>query len=239
MKPLPAFTPPNPRFIHPCPSVKELQSLANRPVLEEWEACKLMQGLCPNLKIGKGELTWLDDYRHINISVKDAKRKGILDFPIAPKKLVNWCISNKIPLPENFSSVVIKLLFHLKRPKDKIIDTNELVRGSSSDLSTKHYPVNERKPGKRAIKKEATIRGYESEVYNHARTFCISYINENGTMPLKKTINLSLADQLSRSIPDISRAYTLEKIFTPKEENSLRQKYRKNLRDFNKDARKV
>lgn len=228
-----------PKFKHPCPTIKELQCLANRPALEEWEACKLMQGLCPNRKIGKGEVTWLEEYSLSFISVNIAKKNEIIKFPITPKNLVYWCAQNEIHLPEGFSNEVNNLIFHLERPNYKVTDTNELIRGSTSDALAKQYPENNKRPGRPVIKAEASVRGYESKVCLEARDFCLSCISDKGSLPLKKTINAFLSKKLNRTECDIDRAYSLTMILTPQEINRQLRVYRKNRQDFIEDARKI
>lgn len=228
-----------PTFKHPCPTTEELQSLANRPALEEWEACKLMQGLCPNRKIGKGEVTWLQEYSLSRNSVNVAKKNEIIKFPITPKNLVYWCAQNEIHLPEGFSNEVNNLIFHLERPDNKVTDTNELIRGSTSDALAKQYPENNKRPGRPVIKKDASVRGYESKVCLEVREFCLSFIGDKGHMPLKKTINAFLSKKLNRTECDINRAYSLKMILTPQESNRQVRVYRKNLQDFIEDAQKI
>lgn len=225
------------KFKHPSPTESELRTLANRPVLEEWEASKLMQGMCPNRKIGNGMVTWLDDYDTTKLQVKKDLSLGILSFPIKPNKLLEWCALHKIPLPIEFSKNVNNLIFHLKRVNHELfIDTGELVRGSASCHLTKNVHKNHKKVGRKPKKLEALIRGYESEVCKLVKIFCLNQIKQHGIMPLKKNINEYLSKKLKRSEPDVNRAYTLKISITKHEETQQRRAFRKNKRDYKEDA---
>lgn len=171
----------------PNPTIEELMSLANRPTLELWELVQLIQGFCPNRKIGRGNITYLDEYALPVSKIKQAIKTKELSFPIKPTKAVLWCAENSVPMPEEFSDAVIQKMFVLERPKQRLTATDELIRGSMSDVQAKHYGELNKKPGRKPKKSEPSIRGYESKICEEAKNFCIAHIRLHGDMPQKKS----------------------------------------------------
>lgn len=215
-------------YRQPNPSKDELEAFAERPVIEFWEVVQLIQGFCPNRKVSRHGITYLDDYAPYIKQLKTSIQNGTLTFPIKPSVIVHWCSNKNVPLPEYFSNAVTKTMFKLDRPKKPLIDTDELIKGSTSDqLAKKH----KNKPGRKKIKAETAIRGYETTVCNLAKAFCIEYIKKNGILPKKKIINGVLSEKLNRSESDVNRAYSFTKILTAKEKNDAARQYRRNKQE--------
>ncbi len=202
----------------------EFITLANRPWIEKWEAIQIVQGFCPNMIIADGGITYMDDYADQAKKINQAELIKQLLFPIKPTDFVRWCDKNNVCLPDIFSNTVSNKLIKLHRPKN-LIDTDELIKGSSSDQL--NY-LGRLKPGRKVTKHESTICGYETKVIMAARKFCLDHILAKGTMPLKKTINDYLSKKLNRKEVSIDRAYTLTKIITLAEFNRARKRYRAN-----------
>lgn len=209
------------RFLHPCPSNEELISLANRPVLEVWEMAALIQGFRPIRKIGRGDITYLDEYAVPIKKLINARNTKQLNFPIKPSQILIWCIGNEIPLPEVFEQTVRTKIFILRQPKVTNIFTDEQVRGSNED-----YQRNKVKRGRKKKKKSASIRGYESDICSMASKFVLKYIEEYGKKPLKKIINPHLAKITGRIENEVDRAYTMNKLITIDQEKLANRVYR-------------
>lgn len=218
-------------FRHPCPTEAELRSLAHRPVLEKWEFIQLVQGFCPNRRIGKGDVYYLEGIAEYVDKINCAVRVGKLSFPIKPTPAAIWCAENDVPLPEEFASETLDDLFVLARPKQKIIPTGELIRGSESDQMTKHYKPNEKKRGRKSKKSEPAICGIESKVCKLARGICIEHIKKHGIKPRKKEINFGLASLLVRAEVDVDRAYSYAQLMTTREEIAAKRFYRRSVQE--------
>lgn len=213
-------------YKQPNPSKEELIALAERPVIERWELVQLIQGFCPNRKVGTSGITYLDEYAPFIELLDTSIKNSTLSFPIKPSDAVQWCSRNEVPLPEHFSNAVIQAIFILDRPIKLVIDTDELIKGSESDQLAKKY-IDKNKPGRKNIKTEVAIRGYESGVCKAVKEFCLEYVIKNGELPKKKIINDILSKKLNRSEADINRAYSLKQILTDNEKYTAMRKYRR------------
>lgn len=218
-------------YKQPNPTIEELMSLANRPALDLWELVQLIQGFCLNRKVGRGNINYNEEYDVPVNKIKQAIQTKELSFPIKPAKAVLWCAENSVPMPEEFSDAVIKKMFVLERPKQRLIATDELIRGSTSDVQAKHYGELNKKPGRKPKKSEPSIRGYESKICAEAKNFCITHIRLHGDMPQKRVINKALSKKLDRKEADINRSYYLDNLIEVKELNSAKRYYRRNTQE--------
>ena len=212
------------RFLHPCPTNEELISLANRPVLEVWEMAALIQGFRPIRKIGRGDITYLDEYAIPIKKLIEASNTKQLNFPIKPSQLLIWCVSNEIPLPEVFEQTVHSTIFKFRQPKVTNIFTDELVLGSNDD-----FQRNKVKRGRKKQKKSVSLRGYETDNFKIASEFVIKYIKEYGKKPPKKIVNTHIAKFTQRNEQDVDRTYTMNKLITSSEEKLAKRVYREKV----------
>ena len=212
------------RFLHPCPTEDELISLANRPVLENWEMAALIQGFRPVLKVGRGEITYLDEYADSINKLINAEKSGDLSFPIQPQQMLIWCIKNEIPLPEIFEQTIRSKFFRHRKPKKNTAFTDELLRGSDQD-----YQRFDIKRGRKKQKSTTSIRGYEAEISYLVSELVLKYIKENGKRPSKKSINTQLAKKTKRNERDIDRTYAINNLITPALEKKAKHIYREKI----------
>ena len=215
------------RFQHPCPTVNDLKIIADFPVLEKWQVAKLIQGFCPNNKVGQGEITWLDDYESEIKLLINAVDDDVLKFPITPAQILIWCVENEISLPEVFANTVRNNMFVLRRP-NLPVDTEELVRNSANN-----HKRNSSKCGPKTKKTNITLRGYESGISKIAAEFYLDYLSKNSKAPAKKILNGLIAERTGRKEEDVARAYSIDKIVTTSQKNMAKRAYRRHIQHEN------